>query len=96
MSDAITYVQCTIPFFSINTFMNEFHKRADMGGNLSQVTDITEITNLVQAAIEIHKIVEAACNKMNITPNSQVIDFPIFKMVAFQCTMLRLRQFTAG
>ena len=50
-----------------------------MGSNLSQVTDITKITNLVQEAIEIHGIVEAACKKMNITPNSQVIDFPIFK-----------------
>jgi hypothetical protein len=79
LSDAITYVQHTIPFFSINTFMNEFCKRADTGGNLSQVTDITEIADLVQAAIEIHGIVEEACKKMNVTPNSEVIGFPIFE-----------------
>ena len=80
MSDALTYVQRTIPFFSINTFMNEFRKKADAGGNkLSQVTDITEVANLVRAAIEIHAIVEEACNKINITPNSEVIGFPIFE-----------------
>jgi len=28
-------VHYTIPFFSINTFMNEFHKTGDAGGNLS-------------------------------------------------------------
>jgi hypothetical protein len=79
LSDAITYVQHTIPFFLINIFMNEFHKRADAGGNLSQVMDITEIADLVQAAIEIHGIVEEACKKMNVTPNLEVIGFPIFK-----------------
>jgi hypothetical protein len=79
LSDAITYVHHTIPFFSINTFMNEFHKRADASGNLSQVTDITKIADLVQAAIEIHGIVEEACKKMNVIPNLEVIEFSIFK-----------------
>ena len=78
LEEALAYVKCTIPYFSINNFLNEFAKTADASGTrLLPVKQLIDLADLVKATIEIQEIVRQACGKMNITP--EAIGFSVFE-----------------